>query len=120
MEISEDGAIGSSVLAVLVFLAFVSVRLAPELFVSPLGHGNLVTVLSPGAGGLSTGGSSCPVMSSYGKSPSCSCRSLEFPLVFRHVFVYRLIVLVKRLQLRSCIPDHRTGGRGADDNVQSA
>ena len=42
---------------------------------SPSGPGGPVAVFSPCVGGLSTGGSSCPVMSSLEKSPSCSSRS---------------------------------------------
>ena len=78
----------------------------------------------PGAGGLSTVGSSCPVMSSYEKSPSCGCRSLQFPHVFRDVFVGRLINFVKRSHLRFCTLDYGTavgnpdcGQRVADDNA---
>ena len=84
----------------------------------------LVTVLFPGAGGLYTGGSSCPVMSSYEKSPSCICHSPNFS-VFRDVFMGRLVILVKRSHLRPCTLDNGTavgnrncGQRVADDHAR--
>ena len=76
-ELALTGAtVGCSLLMSLVFplfrlRAFVSTSICP----SPSGPGGLVAVFSPCAGGLSTGCSSCPVISSYEKSPSCGSRS---------------------------------------------
>ena len=44
-------------------------------------------------GGLSAGGSSCPVMSSSKKSPSCNNRSPRSLMCFRDVFMGCLVVL---------------------------
>ena len=64
-------------------------------------------MFSSGAGGLSTGGSSCPVMSSYEKSPSCISRSPRSH-VFRNVFMGCLVVFSKRPYLGPCTLDFRT------------
>ena len=71
----EGGAVGWSVLTVRVFprIRLRTSGLHFHWFFS-LGPGCLITVLSPGTSGLSTGGSCCPVISSYGKSPSCGSR----------------------------------------------
>ena len=73
---------------------------------------------------LSTGGTSCPVMSSCGKSPSCSSRSPRSHM-FHDVFVCRLLIVVKRLHLGSCTLDYGTavgylncGRRVADDHAR--
>ena len=82
-------------------------------------------VLSLSAAGLSTGGSCCPVMSSYEKSPSCSCRSPSFFHASRDEFMGRLVILVKWSHLESCTLDSgiavgnpNCGQRVADDSAR--
>ena len=111
----EGGTVGWSVLALRVFPR-IRLRASGSTSIgsSALGPGGLVAVLSPGTSGLSIGGSSCPVMSSYKKSPSCSCRSPSF----------LMCSVMKRSHLRSCTLDYGTvvgnlhcRQRVADDNT---
>ena len=99
----EDGAI----LTVRVFLR---IRLpasgSNSIGSPPLGLGGLVTVLSPGTGGLSTGGSSCPVMSSYEKVAVMEWRLSQFSDMFRGVLVCRSTATAKRPHLRPCTVGH--------------